>query len=210
MSVIDAKLWGRTATVPEIEPLKAVYAQWGRGNFRSRIGPYADGFAWGWSDEFPGLAGVFRDPASASRRLLEWLRQWKEWKVEAEEYLAAGDFVVVFCRYRGSGNASGVEVDTRGAHLWTMGDGGAVRLEIFSSPERALAAAGLEPVADGAVARIRPRPAAKAWAGGPSVRGPRVLDDPCVVARDESGHASLRPAWPSCASAPLARNFSPA
>lgn len=170
MSVIDAKLWRRTATVPEIELLKAVYAQWGRGNFRSRIGPYADGFAWGWSDEFPGLAGVFRDPASASRRLLEWLRQWKEWKVEAEEYLAAGDFVVVFCRYRGSGNASGVQVDTRGAHLWTMGDGGAVRLEIFSSPERALAAAGLEPVADGAVARIRPRPAAKPWAGGPALR----------------------------------------
>ena len=124
-------------------PLRSVYEEWGRGDFRSRSGPYAAGFAWGWSDEFPGLAGVFRDPASARRRLLEWLRQWTGWKVEAEEFLVAGDLVVVLCRYRGSGTASGVEVDTRGAHLWTMRDGRAVRLEVFSSPERALAAAGL-------------------------------------------------------------------
>ena len=151
MSLIDAKLWRRAGTVPEVEFLQAVYAEWGRGNFRFRTGPYADGFAWGWSDEFPGLAGVLRDPASASRRLLEWLRQWKGWTVEAEDYRTVGDFVVVICRYRGAGNASGVEIDARGAHLWTMGDGGAVRLEIFSSPERALAAAGLEPVADGVV-----------------------------------------------------------
>ena len=125
--------------------LRAVYAEWGRGDFSSRVGPYAEGFAWAWSDEFPGLAGVFRDPASARRRLREWLGQWKGWSVEAEEFLAAGDSVVVLCRYRGSGNASGVEVNTRGAHLWTMRDGAAVRLEIFSSPDRALAAAGLEP-----------------------------------------------------------------
>ena len=149
MSVIDARRRGAAGSVREIELLRAVYAEWGRGNFRPRTGPYAHGFAWGWSDEFPGLAGVFRDSASASRRLLEWLRHWKGWRAEAEEYLAAGDFVVVICRYRGSGKASGVDVDTRGAHLWTMRDGGAVRLEIFSSPERALAVAGLESVVFG-------------------------------------------------------------
>jgi ketosteroid isomerase-like protein len=33
--------------------------------------------------------------------------------------------------------------DTHGAHLWTFREGKAIRLEVFSSRERALEAAGL-------------------------------------------------------------------
>jgi hypothetical protein len=51
-------------------------------------------------------------------------------------------YVVVLCRYTGRGKGSGLDVDTEGAHLWTMRDGRAVRLEVFSSRERALEAAG--------------------------------------------------------------------
>ena len=46
-------------------------------------------------------------------------------------------------RYTGRGKGSQVEVDSLGAHLWTLRDGMAVRLEVFSSREKALAAAGL-------------------------------------------------------------------
>jgi ketosteroid isomerase-like protein len=63
--------------------------------------------------------------------------------VEVEEYISAGEFVVVLCRYTGRGKASGVDVDVRGAHVWKMRDGKAVRLEVFSSREKALEAAGL-------------------------------------------------------------------
>jgi ketosteroid isomerase-like protein len=62
---------------------------------------------------------------------------------EAEEYIDAGGHVVAFTRYRGTGKESSVEVDTRGAHVWTMRDGKAVRLEVFSARRRALEAAGL-------------------------------------------------------------------
>jgi ketosteroid isomerase-like protein len=54
-----------------------------------------------------------------------------------------GRVVVVLTRYLGRGKESGVEVDSRGARLWRMRNGKAVRLEIFSSRERALDAAGL-------------------------------------------------------------------
>jgi hypothetical protein len=36
-----------------------------------------------------------------------------------------------------------VEVDTEGAHVWTMRDGQAVRLEVFASRERALLESGV-------------------------------------------------------------------
>jgi uncharacterized protein len=122
-----------------------VYAEWGRRNWRPRFDVYADEMEWGWSDEFPGLAGVHHDPALRSERLREWLSPWEDWRCEAEDYVPAGEFVVVLCRYSGRGKESGVEVDARGAHVWTMRDGKAVRIEVFSSRRKAFEAAGLEP-----------------------------------------------------------------
>jgi hypothetical protein len=98
-----------------VEALRPVYEEWGRGNFRPQFAVYAPEMEWGWSEEFPGLHGVYRDPQARSRRLREWLSPWEEWRVEAEEYIPAGEFVVVLARYTGRGKGSGVEVDTRGA-----------------------------------------------------------------------------------------------
>ena len=36
-----------------------------------------------------------------------------------------------------------MSVDMQGAHFWTLRDGKAVRIEVFSSRDRALAAAGI-------------------------------------------------------------------
>ena len=128
---------------PNIEALRPVYAEWSQGNWRPRFDLYAPDMEWGWSDEFPGLAGVYRDPKLRNERLVEWLSPWDDWRCEAEDYVSSGDFVVVLTRYTGRGKGSQVEVDSLGAHLWTLRDGKAVRLEVFSSREKALAAAGL-------------------------------------------------------------------
>ena len=126
-----------------VEALRPVYDEWGRGNWRPRFAVYAPDFEWGWSDEFPEIHGVFRDPHLKSRRLHEWLSQWEDWRCEAEEFVSADEFVVVLARYTGRGKESGVAVDTKGAHLWTLRDRKAVRLEVFSSRSKALEAAGL-------------------------------------------------------------------
>ena len=98
---------------------------------------------WGWSDQFPGLDGVSPDPEEISSRLREWLSPSEEWRCEAEDFVAAGDFVVALTRYTGRGKGSKVDVSSRGAHVWRFRDGQVVRLEVFSSRDRALAAAGL-------------------------------------------------------------------
>ena len=131
-----------------VELLKPVYAAWGTGNYDATFGElYAEDWEWGWSDEFPDLGGVKQD--SSPERLRTWLSSWESWAVAAEEYLANGDFVVVLCRYTGRGKGSGVDVASHGAHLWTIRGERAVRLEVFSSRPRALAAAGIEPESGG-------------------------------------------------------------
>ena len=120
-----------------VQVLKPVYEQWAQGNFRPVTDAYDADLEWGWSEEFPDIAGVERGAEGKSEKLL--------WRVEAEEYRTNGDFVVVLCRYIGRGKGSGVDVDTHGAHLWTIKDGRAVRMVVFSDRDRALEAAGLGP-----------------------------------------------------------------
>jgi ketosteroid isomerase-like protein len=126
-----------------VDVLRGIYAEWARGNFRPRFDVYASDMEWGWSDEFPGLEGVGPDPVDRSDRLRQWLSGWTDWRCEAERYIAHEDRVVVLARYRGRGKTSGATVDTIGAHVWTLRDGEVVRLEIFSSREKALESAGL-------------------------------------------------------------------
>jgi uncharacterized protein len=128
-----------------VEALRPVYEEWGRGNWTPRFEVYAEDMEWGWSGEFPGMAPVSPDPEgmTASDRLREWLSPWEDWRCEAEDYVASGEFVVALTRYTGRGKESGATVDTQGAHLWTMRDGKVIRLEVFSSRSKALEAAGL-------------------------------------------------------------------
>jgi uncharacterized protein len=60
---------------------------------------------------------------------------------EPERFVETGDQVVVVIRMRGKGKGSGVPVEDRIAHHWTLRDGRAWRLQVYSDPEEAIAAA---------------------------------------------------------------------
>ena len=68
-----------------------------------------------------------------------------------EDLIGVGDHhVVVVLRMSGRGRGSGVPVEETIAHLWTLRDGKAVELQVYSDPEDALrdARAGREPAID--------------------------------------------------------------
>jgi ketosteroid isomerase-like protein len=118
--------------------LRPIYEDWGRGNWRPRFDVYDPHMEWGWSDEFPGLAGVHEDHADPNPRLLTWLSGWEHWRAEAEHFLEMDDHVVVLARYFGRGKGSGIEIEQEGAHVFELRDGKVVRLEIFASREKAV------------------------------------------------------------------------
>jgi uncharacterized protein len=121
-----------------VEVVRRVYEEWGRGNFRPRFDFYDDEMEWGWSDEFPGLGGVHHDPEHPNSRLRAWLSEWEAWRAEPDEFLEIGDHVVVLTRYIGRGRGSGVEIQQEGAHVFELRDGKVIRLEIYASRARAL------------------------------------------------------------------------
>ncbi len=140
--LIDAGL--SEGTDPNIELLRPTYKQWGRGNWDAHP-PYGPGMEWEWSDEFLDIGGSTRDPDVASDRLRLFISQWDDWRTEPQGFIPAGDKIVVLLHYSGTGKGSGAEIHHDGAHVWTMRDGRAVRLQIFAAPSRALEAAGLPP-----------------------------------------------------------------
>jgi ketosteroid isomerase-like protein len=103
-----------------------------------RFDVYHPQMEWGWSDEFPGLAGVYQDHADPNPRLRSWLSEWDRWRVDADDYLEIGDHVIVLTTYHGRGKGSGVEVHSQGAHVFELRDGRVVRLEIFTDREKAI------------------------------------------------------------------------
>jgi uncharacterized protein len=136
-----------------IDLIRPIYEEWGRGEWRSRFEVYDPEMEWGWSSEFLGLAGVFRDARDPNPRLKAWLSGWEYWRAEADEFIELGDHVVVLATYRGRGKGSGVEINQLGAHVFKLRDGKVVRLEIFASREKAIASV------EAAIAADEPSPA---------------------------------------------------
>jgi len=122
-----------------VDLIRPIYDDWGRGNWRPRFDVYHPNMEWGWSEEFPGLAGVYEDHDDPNPRLIAWLSGWEHWRAEADQYLEFGDHVVVLATYHGRGRGSGVELSQEGAHVWELRDGKVVRLEIFATRAKALA-----------------------------------------------------------------------
>jgi len=118
--------------------VRPIYEEWGRGNWKPNFDVYHPRMHWGWSDEFPGLGGVYEDRDDPNPRLRAWLREWELWRAEADEVIEHGDQVLVLASYYGTGKGSGVEIHQLGAHLFDLRDGKVVRLEIFATRERAL------------------------------------------------------------------------
>jgi uncharacterized protein len=129
---------------PNVEVLRPIYEAWAEGDWRAGPEAYGPSMVWAWSDEFPDINGVYDSREDSEAAMREWLRGWENWRCEAEEFLVAGDRVVVLTRYRGSGRG-GIELDSPAAHVWTMRDGKAARLDVFRARERALRHAGLDP-----------------------------------------------------------------
>jgi ketosteroid isomerase-like protein len=76
---------------------------------------------------------------------LRWIDDWDamEWTLEPEEFIDAGERVVVLARLSARGRASGVSLVRRDGMVWTVRNDKVVRLDYFNNPGEALEAAGL-------------------------------------------------------------------
>jgi uncharacterized protein len=87
-------------------------------------------------------AGRRTGPAGFLQATVDVNEVFDDYTVEAEEFIDAGDSVVVAVRLSGRGRESGVELEMHVAHLWTVRDGKVVRGDVYRTADEALEAAG--------------------------------------------------------------------
>src|SRR5919198_4294560 len=78
------------------------------------------------------VAGTFRGPEGFLQVTLDWAEAFDELVMTGEEFIDAGDQVVVRTLHRSRGAASGVPVQNDVWYVWTIRAGKAVRVEIFN------------------------------------------------------------------------------
>jgi ketosteroid isomerase-like protein len=126
----------------DVDALRAVYEEWEAGNLRAGQELLDANIESVWPQEFPS-GGVYRGPHGHAKAMREWLGPWEEFTLTAEGFYAAGDRVVVPFRVRARGAGSGIAVERRWAHLWTMRGGKAIRFEVSLDPAEALRSVGV-------------------------------------------------------------------
>jgi ketosteroid isomerase-like protein len=86
----------------------------------------------------------YRGKQGFLRWLQDWGEAWDDWTIEPQEFLDAGDKVVIVFRMKARGRASGLEIDRNDALVYEFRGGKIVALDYYNSREQALATAGLE------------------------------------------------------------------
>jgi ketosteroid isomerase-like protein len=88
-------------------------------------------------------AGVHRGREAVLRDWSQMDELFEDFSMEVDEFIEAGDELVVFLRYRARARGSAAIVEAQMAHVLTIRDGKAVCVRQFLNREAALEAAGL-------------------------------------------------------------------
>lgn len=98
------------------------------------------------------LPAVYPDATAYRGRegLERWLEMvddtWREWAFEPERFYEAGDRVLVLVRLVAAGGQSGVRLDRKVAHVWSIRDGRVTAIDVYLERDEAFAAVGLREV----------------------------------------------------------------
>ena len=89
-------------------------------------------------------AGVYRGREEVEKLMEFWDDNFDGLQVHAEEFIAAGEHVVVPSRVSGRGRSSGVEAQLHYTFVYAVRDGKIVEVREFTGKEKALEAVGLD------------------------------------------------------------------
>lgn len=124
-----------------VELVREVYAAWARGDFSAGADLRAAGFEYQQlsSSVEPGL----RRGAEVGHALRGIFDVYEDVRIEAEEFIDAGERVVVVARVHGTARESGLKLEQRFGFVWTLSDLALIRTEVYRDRREALEAAGL-------------------------------------------------------------------
>jgi ketosteroid isomerase-like protein len=123
-----------------VEVIRAIHEEWLRGGLA--LDMFDPEMAMVESNTLPGAASAYGIDA-VQKYMESFAKYWDEIRFEPQEYIEAGEQVVVIARLVGRGKSSGVEVRRTWSYVWTLRGRKALRMEGYADRDEALKAVGL-------------------------------------------------------------------
>jgi ketosteroid isomerase-like protein len=115
-----------------VDVVKGFYEASGRGDVPAMLDAMADDMEWHEAEGMP-YGGVHRGGEAVMQNVLgPLLEDIPNFAVTPEELIVSGDTVAVVARYRGTGKATGKELDMTVAHVWDVRGGKIARFRQFA------------------------------------------------------------------------------
>lgn len=124
-----------------VEMVRGQYEAWRRGNFKEALSAFDQAVEWD-ATHFPD-GEVYVGHDGVQRFMRRWVGTWEDCELEVERLIDAGDDVVIFSRERGRAKGSGIEIEHRFGHVFTVRNRKIVRWRGFTDRAKALEAVGL-------------------------------------------------------------------
>jgi ketosteroid isomerase-like protein len=128
-----------------VEIVRAAWEAWERGDAEAIFEFYDPAIVWDQTHYGAGgPSGTYDGHDGVKRFFREWLAPFESYYAHPEEFIDAGEVVVVRLRQGGRGKQSGVEVEMPPYwQVYRLRDGLAMRIEVYSDEKEARTAAGL-------------------------------------------------------------------
>ena len=110
-----------------LSSIKAVYKAFATGDIPTVLGTLSSDIAWTEAEGFP-YGGTYHGPKAVLEGVFMRLgSEWDGFAAIPDEFIDAGDTVVVLGKYSGKYKATGKSMHVNFAHVWKMQDGKATQ-----------------------------------------------------------------------------------
>jgi ketosteroid isomerase-like protein len=129
-----------------VERLRWLYGEWATGNLWALRDIADPDIEWEWTEEMASLYGgprIYRGLEEIGAATLEWLEAWDSYWMTAEDFVDAGDAVVVRMQLHARAADTESVLEQRITAVWEMRHAKAVRVRYYVDRAEALEAVGL-------------------------------------------------------------------
>jgi ketosteroid isomerase-like protein len=126
-----------------VNAVRASWEAWERGDVEATFAIYDPAIEI-FDHDLPDAKASYTGLDGLGQWQADWEASWASWRWEAQDFIDAGDRVVVVLRVHATGRGSGVEVERLDGAVFTLRGGRCIRFDYYGSKAEALKAVGLE------------------------------------------------------------------
>lgn len=117
-----------------LDLIRRLYEAFGAGDIPTVLSLMSPGIVWNEAESFAYADGnPYRGPDAVLSGVFARLgSEWDGFAAMPEEFLDAGDTIVVLGRYRGTSKATGRAMDAQMAHVWRVAGGKATGFQQYT------------------------------------------------------------------------------